>query len=56
MNTMQNLTATGIQNKTSDEPHLKQSLGQSPTTQTIQIHHSFSLLPPKILETDKQNV
>jgi len=54
MNTLQSLTATGIQNKTSDEPHLKQSLGQSPTTQTI--HHSFSLSPPNILETDKQNV
>lgn len=54
MNTLQNLTATGIQNKISDEPHLKQSLGQSPTTQTI--CQTFSLLPPNILATDKQNI
>lgn len=54
MNTLQSLTATGIQNKTSDEPHLKQSPGQSPTTQTI--HHSISLSPPNISATDKQNI
>jgi hypothetical protein len=54
MNTLRSLTATGIQNKTSDEPHLKQSLWQSPTIQTT--HLSFSLLPPNILATDKQNV